>query len=274
MRRFASTSALVALFLIGVPPSLAESPNAFLPVSAVVPPCSGKSAVQVPESGAGPLVQVWRQRELQEWQPMDCYGFGRLEVNMLAVTLGRFRAPGGVASIAERLAKVSALTTIWYYPDDDDGWQPLFTAAAALGEEPLGISDRAGGRSDFDAGDLQAGRSIRYSLSENSLLRPAVYRLTIRERTADRLVYTIVNESELRALFMRVTDPGEMRQLYVLQRDGDDPAGDVWRYSSFVEARTHLGAFLLPPSSYRSRALAYYRYVAGIPTDLERRGGR
>jgi hypothetical protein len=238
--------------------------NAASAASSVTTPCHGTTLSPFPDPGSPPVIRMFTQSELRGWRPAECTGFSPLDVNSVVVTVGRFRLHGGVDVVAGRLARVSALSSIKYYPDDEDGWRRLFNASYALGD---GAIDALLRRPDFQADDIQPGRTLRYWLEENSLLRPAAYRLTVRERSPDRLVYSIVNESDIRALFVRAIDAGEMRQLYVIERDPDYE--DVWRFSGIVDARSQAGPFSLPARSYISRAAAYYRYMAGIPTDLE-----
>jgi hypothetical protein len=60
--------------------------------------------------------------------------------------------------------------------------------------------------------------------------------------------------------------PGEAQSVYLLERESPD----IWRYYSL--ARTGKKASSLTEghdASLINRAVAYYRYLAGIPTDRE-----
>jgi hypothetical protein len=229
-----------------------------------VPPCAGSPTPDYPQVGQPPIIRVWRDSEIRGWKPAECAGLGALDANSVIATAGRFRFAGGIDAIAERVARISALTSIKYFSVREEGWQPLFNASFALKDGPTNKPSQAR-RPDFTPDDLVPGRPLRFWQEENSLLSPVTYRLTVRERTEDRLVYTIVNEGAVKAMFLRAIEPGEMRQLYVVERDG----GDIWRYYSLVDARTKTGPFTLSARSYINRAAAYYRYIADIPTDLE-----
>jgi hypothetical protein len=82
----------------------------------------------------------------------------------------------------------------------------------------------------------------------------------------DRIVFDVENVSIMRYFFVTLFRPGEMQSIYFLDRE---PAG-VWRYYSI--ARTGRSASRLATgheSSSINRAVAFYRALAGIPTDQE-----
>lgn len=247
-----------AIFLIALlafaQEAVAQTTSDALPV----PPCAGAPSPAYPAPGPMPEVRVWRDAELKNWQAPVCLGFGSLQPNSVIATAGRFESVGGVAAVAERLARISALTTIRYYSVTEDAWKQLFTQARALGDVPEpGAADVT--RGDFGAEDLEAGRTLRYAQKENSMLSSVVYRLTVTERTQDRFVYSIVNESPASVMFLTVGESGDFRQHYVVERE----AGDLWRYYSLAAARIRTGPFSPSTRSFINRAVAYYRHVAG-----------
>jgi hypothetical protein len=82
----------------------------------------------------------------------------------------------------------------------------------------------------------------------------------------DRLVVSTENVSTLRYLLIPLFQPGEIQSVYFLERESPD----VWRYYSI--ARTGKNASSLTAgheASSINRAVAYYRQMAGIPTDSE-----
>jgi hypothetical protein len=70
----------------------------------------------------------------------------------------------------------------------------------------------------------------------------------------------------VRYLLMPLFRPGDMQSIYFLERESQD----VWRYYSIVRisknARQLTGG---NEASAINRAVAFYRYLAGIPTDME-----
>ena len=243
-----------------VPPAAAQgAPGGF-----AAPPCAGELSPPYPAPGPMPEVQVWRDAELNGVRVPACVGFGSLAPNSLIETAGRFESESGVAAIAGRLARISALTTIRYYSVRDSRWKQLFVDAYALGDAPTPGTGEAR-RVDFSDDDLVTGRTLRFSQEENAILSPVIYRLSVIERTQDRLIYTIVNESAAKALLFRAGEPGDIRQYYVIERE----AGNLWRFYSLAAARIWTGPFSLPTQSFINRAIAYYRHIAGFPTEQE-----
>jgi hypothetical protein len=100
----------------------------------------------------------------------------------------------------------------------------------------------------------------------DNLSGAAIYRMHIAEVSADRLVFDVENVSVMRYLFLTLFPPGEMQSIYFLDRESDS----VWRYYSM--ARTGRNASRLATgheSSSINRAVAFYRSLAGIPTDQD-----
>jgi hypothetical protein len=261
---------LVAIALAGLQTGLgifagglmAEERNVLYPN----PPCAGAPVPDYPAIGDPPNIRVWRDAQIQGWRNPACLEFAPLEANTVVATAGRFRVAGGIEELAGRVGAISNHTSIRYFSVRDEEWQPLFRQAYAI-DDLVSTAPASARRGDFAAADVQTGRTMRFWQEENSLLSPVTYRLTIRERTENRLVYTIVNETAGKAMFLRAIEPGEFRQLYVLERDESE--GNVWRYYSLAEARTKMGPFNLSSRSYINRAGAYFRYIAGLPTDME-----
>ena len=125
----------------------------------------------------------------------------------------------------------------------------------------------AGGhrRQDFTPDEMKAGKVLYLEQADN-LSGAATYRMRIAEASADRLVFEVENVGPMRYLFLTLFDPGEMQSVYFLDRESDD----VWRYYSMV--RTGRNASRLATgheASSINRAVAFYRSLAGIPTDQE-----
>jgi hypothetical protein len=70
----------------------------------------------------------------------------------------------------------------------------------------------------------------------------------------------------MRHLLIPVLHPGEMQSIYFLDRESDD----VWRYYSIVRTGKNANGLIAGnEASSVNRAVAFYRYLAGIPTDQE-----
>jgi len=88
----------------------------------------------------------------------------------------------------------------------------------------------------------------------------------IAKASVDRLVVDVENVSTIRYLLITLFHPGEIQSAYFLDRESQD----VWRYYSIVRTGTNANRlFAGNESSAVNRAVAFYRYLVGIPTDQE-----
>lgn len=120
-------------------------------------------------------------------------------------------------------------------------------------------------REDFTPDEMFAGNVLYFEGIDN-LSGAAIYRIHVVEASADRLVFDVENVSVMRYFLVTLFHPGEMQSVYFLDRESDD----LWRYYSI--ARTGRSASRLATghaSSSINRAVAFYRSLAGIPTDQE-----
>lgn len=251
--------------LIALIAGVALAPGVLLAQDLPVPPCAG---TPVPAAGAidESLNQhVWMDEELPEsWQPPACTGWKAGPTKVLLAAAGRLELDADSDELAARLARISALTDIVYWSSTRSRWRGLFKRAVALSEP-----NRKATREDFTADDFFAGAELNYWIEEDNPMAGVVYRMEVRERTSDRLVFETVNVSTIRASLLlfraRVARPGEFRQLYFLERETDD----VWRYYTLV--RLGEGGSLVGTSAanYRNRAEAYFRYLAGLDMTRE-----
>jgi hypothetical protein len=171
---------------------------------------------------------------------------------------------GDTNALASHLANVSQMTSIVYWSTTRKRWRPLFDEAIAL-ERP----DPGAVRGDFTTGDVVPGAELYSWLKDNNPTAGVVYRTTVRVLTPDRLAFETVNVTPIKAkllLFTReIAEPGEFRQLYFVQREQDD----VWHFYSLYRigrVTTLAGA---STASYRNRAEAYFRYLAGLDMSRE-----
>ena len=242
----------IAVFCAGVRIAAAsDQPSAAS--SFAVPPCAGQPSPSYPDVDQTPVVRIWRDAELKAWQIPACLTLPAISPNSLMAAVGRFKTEGGMDAIAGRLAAISDLLKVRYFAFDK-GWKNLYTGAYAL---PDGNSDAK--RADFSADDIQTGKTLRFWKEENSALGGIVYRISVLERTENRLVYTVVNETAAKALMFTASEPGEFRQYYFVERDQDN----TWRYYNIVEARIGAGPFSVSSRSFQSRAIAHFRQLAG-----------
>jgi hypothetical protein len=146
-----------------------------------------------------------------------------------------------------------------YWSTTHKQWQTLIVNARAL----TGLQQ--GPRLDFTPVEMSEGKAL-YLEQVDNLSGKATYRMHITQASADRLVFEVENVTTMRYFFVTLFHPGEMQSAYFLDRESDG----VWRYYSIV--RTGRNASRLATgheSSSINRAVAFYRSLAGIPTDQE-----
>lgn len=230
-----------------------------------LPPCAGPSHPGAGAVGASLNQLTWIDDiSIVDWVPPDCTEWNAQPVRALLAAAGRFRLAGDSTILAERLARISAMTEMRYWSSTRNRWRYLFEEAHALG----GPANDAI-REDFSESDLVADAELFYWLQEDNPTNGVVYRMIIHERSANRLVFETINESPMQAklLFFRrtVADPGEFRQLYLIERESDN----VWHYYSLVRMSGTGGGSGASEASYRNRAEAFFRYIAGIEMTRE-----
>jgi hypothetical protein len=214
-----------------------------------------------PDLEHSPSFKVWDRASLgREWKTPSCIGWSASGFATLVTTVARFRHSSGVEGLLGRVAAISRLTGIRYWSTTRQQWKPLIVNASAL--ESASGSQR---RRDFSAADLMAGAMLYFQQSD-SLTGKATYRLHILNVSQDRLIYETENITGLRYLMVPIFPPHELQAIYFLERESPD----IWRYYSI--ARTGKNANGLATghdASTINRAAAFFRYLAGIPTDQE-----
>lgn len=179
---------------------------------------------------------------------------------MLVVTVARFRTTSGVEGLLRRVGAISERTGMRYWSITHKRWQTLVVKAYALSEV---VGDRR--RKDFTPDEIAQGGSL-YFEQEDNLGGKATYRMRIRIASHDRLVFDIENISTVRYFFIPIFHPGELQSIYFFERESQD----VWRYYSIVRtSKTSSPLTGGNEASAINRAVAFYRYLTGIPLDQE-----
>jgi hypothetical protein len=225
------------------------------------PPCGVEPVPPAPSLADSPTVKFWSVAELGEnWRPPACTGWTGTGFSTLVTTSARFRHPSGMEDLLRQSGAVSKLAGMRYWSTTHKRWQTLIEDAYAV-TGPQGNQQRK----DFTLEELKPG-SVLYFQQTDNLSGKAVFKLHILEAGEGRLVFDIANVTLMKYLFVPLFHPGEMQSIYYLDRESED----VWRYYSM--ARTGRNASRLTTGheeSWINRAVAFYRHVAGIPTDRE-----
>ena len=225
------------------------------------PPCGMEPVPPYPGLDSPPAVKFWSESDLgRDWKPPACTGWAESGFSTLITTAARFRCTAGAEGLLRRIGAASELAGMRYWSTTHQQWQTLIVNAYALTAPQLGRR-----RQDFTPDEMREGKALFFEQADN-LSGTATYRMRVAEASADRLVFDVENVSVMRYFFLTLFDPGEMQSVYFLDRESDD----VWRYYSI--ARTGRNASRLATghaSSSINRAVAFYRSLAGIPTDQE-----
>ena len=225
------------------------------------PPCGGTEPVPAYASpNDPPNVKAWSKAELgRDWKPPACSGWTAVGFTALVTTAARFRFPEDVDGLLHHIGAISQLKGMRYWSNTHKRWQTLVVDAYAL----TGVQHS--GREDFTFNELKAGKEL-YFLQVDNISGKAIYRLHIDEASRDRIVFDIENENTMRYFLVPVFHPGELQSIYFLDRESEH----VWRYYSMLRmGKNANGMAAGNESSAINRAVAFYRWLAGIPTDRE-----
>ena len=229
--------------------------------SAVAPPCGTPAKPSYARPGDEPNLLIVREgRSFDRWVPPTCTGWKTDGFQMLLALAGSFRFEGPGDTLLMRVGRVSSLRAIKYWSDKGGGWSPLIKDAAALRR-----ADPSSRRPDFTLPELKSGQPLYFFQDDNRSSGPVVYRMQVLQSDSDRVVVAVENVSPIRAFFITWFPPRNLQSIYIFERRGSG----IW--TLYTLWRTGAGANALSAGhekSYASRALAFYRYLAGIPTDL------
>jgi hypothetical protein len=226
------------------------------------PPCGEAPHPAYADPGGSPNVQAWSGGDLgPNWRPPDCVSWTSPGFDVLVALAGSFTDRGSAQDLLARFGGISRMTAIRYWSVTDQAWGPLVTSATALSKPDPGQRRR-----DFAPAEMTEGSTLFFAQSDNRSSGEVVYRLLIRELRPNRLVIATENVTAVRKLILTLFAPGELQSTYFLERRSPG----VWTYYSL--SRTSPDANPLArghAASYLNRAVALFRYVAGIPTDQE-----
>jgi hypothetical protein len=242
--------ALQSASSIGVEPQLGPQP-----------PCGMEPIPPYPGLDDSAIVKSWSESDLgRDWKPPACTGWAAVGFTRLVTISARFRHTSEAESLLRHIGVISELTGMRYWSTTRKQWQTLIVDAYALtGLQP------AQRREDFTPDEMKQGAVLSFQQVDN-LSGKAIYRMHIAEASADRLVFDVENVSTMRYLFIPILHPGEMQSIYFLERESDN----VWRYYSIVRIGKHANRMIAGnESSAVNRAVAFYRYMVGIPADQE-----
>jgi hypothetical protein len=225
------------------------------------PPCGNEPIPPYPGLDDSATVRSWSESDFgHDWKPPVCTGWAAVGFTTLVTTVARFRDVPETGGLLRRIGAISELTGIRYWSTTHKRWQTLVVDAYALTTSQSGQR-----REDFKPNEIKEG-SVLYFEQVDNLSGKAMYRMYIAKASADRIVVDVENVSTVRYLFIPIFHPGETQSIFFLDRETDN----VWRYYSIVRTGKSANRLIAGNgSSAANRAVAFYRHLAGIPTDQE-----
>jgi len=225
------------------------------------PPCGKEPTPPYPALDDSAIVKSWSKSDLgRDWRPPACTGWTAVGFTTLVTTAARFHHISEAKDLLCRMGAISELAGIRYWSTTHKQWQTLVVDAYALTDLQPGQR-----REDFAPDEMKEGKVLYFKQADN-LSGKAVYRMHIAQASASRLVFDVENVSTMRYFLIPIFHPGEMQSIYFLDRESEN----VWRYYSIVRTGKNANQMIAGnESSSVNRAVAFYRYLVGIPTDQE-----
>jgi Family of unknown function (DUF6675) len=225
------------------------------------PPCGKEPVPPYPNLDDSAVVKSWSKSDFGgDWRPPACTGWATVGFTTLVTTVARFRHISEAEGLLRHIGAISELAGMRYWSTTQKRWQTLIVDAYAVTGGPS--SQR---RADFTPEEMTAGKVLYYVQVDNRTGK-AIYRMHISESSADRLVFDVENISTIRYFLITLFHPSDMEAIYFLDRE----SGNVWRYYSIVRTGKTANRLITGnESSAVNRAVAFYRYLVGIPADQQ-----
>jgi len=225
-----------------------------------IPPCGEDAVPSYPSLDQPPLVKFWSEAEFgRAWKPPACTGWTETGFSTLITAVARFRYSAGPEGLLRRIGAISEMACVRYWSTTHQQWQTLIVDAYAI------VGPKSGRRPDFLPDEMQEGKVLYFEQADN-LAGKAVYRMQVMKAGADRIVFAVENVTTMRYLLLTLFHPADVQTIYFLDRESEG----IWRY--YALSRTGRKANRLAAgheASSINRAVAFYRFLAGIPTDQE-----
>jgi hypothetical protein len=225
------------------------------------PPCGSELLPPYPGLDKPAIVKSWSKADLGlDWRPPACTGWASPGFSTLVTTSARFRNASDYGDLLRHIGAISELVGMRYWSTTHQQWETLVVDAYALAG-----AQSAQRRGDFLPNEMKEGAVLYYTQVDNRSGKE-VYRMRIAEASAHRVVINVENVSTIRYLFVPLFPPGEMQSIYFLDRESES----VWQFYSIVRTGKNASRLVTGnESSEINRAVAFYRYMVGIPTSQE-----
>lgn len=228
------------------------------------PPCGATPDPAYPAAGETERSRTWTQSDLgANWRPPACTGWTGTDFRLIVALAGRIPRETSADQLLARFGSVSGLAGLRYWSATERRWRELVTSATAL----QGPADQRA-RADFSPQELRSGKPVYFLQTDNRSTSGVVYRMSVLDAEADRMVVAIENVTGIRLLLLTLFPPGSVQTVDFLERQPDGG----WGYYSLTRTRASssfmTGGFL---SSYVNRAAAFFHHIAGNSEGAEAR---
>ena len=225
------------------------------------PPCDTIPTSLFPPAEDKPKAQIWHAYELPRgWSAPSCLDIAPDAALVIAVS-ARFRSADSADALLSRFGAVSRLVTLRYWSVTDRRWEGLVSHAAAV-DRPGSLNPRP----DFGVDEMKSGHDLFFIQSDNRSSGTVTFRMRVLEAAPDRVQIEVENVSAIRFLLFQIYPPRGLRVIYFLMR----ASPGIWIFYSLTDVASGASSLVLDDDrSYINRAVAGFRYVAGIPSDSD-----
>jgi hypothetical protein len=224
------------------------------------PPCQGVPRPDYAAPGSPPRIGVWTEADVNKaaWRAAPCLQWTGIGTRMAAALSASLHAPS-LDDLLVRYGAASQYKSIRFWSTVTHRWEN-FVSTAGFTDGPEANYTHP----DLTADDFQAGREFYYY--EIDVTGRRIHRLTVRRRTADSVELATENLTAIRYSVFTIFEPGALQTATFIERRGADEWGfyqtiGVGSKSDFLAVHS--------ASPYVNRLTAFYRYMAGIPTDSQ-----
>lgn len=224
------------------------------------PPCEGTPPPAYGVAGGPPATAAWSEGALNKaaWAAAPCLRWTGGKVRLASALAATLTTPT-VDSLLVRFGALSQYKSIRFWSIMYETWDE-FVADAGFIDGPQSQHTLP----DLKADGFVVGRELYYF--ESSRVGRTVHRMTVRQRTADRVEIATENVIPIRFAKATLFDTGALQTVTFFDRRGPGEWGyfqtiGVGMQSSFVAVQS--------TAPYINRLTAVYRYMANIPTDRD-----
>jgi hypothetical protein len=222
-------------------------------------PANGANGPRPPCESASPLPSFappgqrpnYEALKGADWVAPTCTGWISRDGLVVAIA-AQFYYGGTTGDLLARFGAISTLLNVRYWSVTENDWRTLITHATALRAPDLSEP-----RADFTATELENGKDLYFTETDNRLGEPIIYRMRVTAR-GESLVITTENVSAVQKFMLPLASPGDLQSIHYLTQI----APGTWSY--YALARTvepPLGMFgIVRNESYVNRALALYSH--------------